>query len=49
MGPPIMPLLRQLGIYDEFLERSKEYHVMSMYKENLTLVNAMDGHWVEDV
>ncbi|KAG0016663.1 hypothetical protein BGZ82_000986 [Podila clonocystis] len=41
-------MLRQLEIYDEFVERSKEYHVMSMYKEDLTLVNAVDGHWVAE-
>jgi hypothetical protein len=48
MGAPIAPMLRQLGIYDEFVARSKEYHVMSMYKDDLTLVNEMDGHWVQE-
>ncbi|KAI9233385.1 MAG: hypothetical protein BYD32DRAFT_454754 [Podila humilis] len=46
MGPSVAALFKQLGIWDEFVERSKEYHTVNMYKEDLRLVNTMTGPWL---
>ncbi|KFH70617.1 hypothetical protein MVEG_03467 [Podila verticillata NRRL 6337] len=48
MGPSVAALFKQLGIWDEFVERSKVYHTMHMYKEDLTLVNTITAPWLEE-
>ncbi|KFH65425.1 hypothetical protein MVEG_08903 [Podila verticillata NRRL 6337] len=48
MGPSVAALFKQLGIWDEFVERSKEYHTMRMYKEDLKLVNTIAAPWLEE-
>ena len=47
MGPSVRHLFQQLGIWDEFVSRSKEYHTMSMYKEDLEPVSTMEVPWLE--
>lgn len=49
LGAAITPLFKQLGIYDEFVKRSKVYNQMHMYKEDLTPVHTMDMRWLKDV
>ncbi|KAI9238084.1 MAG: hypothetical protein BYD32DRAFT_451261 [Podila humilis] len=48
MGPSVTALFKQLGIWDEFVERSKVLHTMRMYKEDLKLVNTMTVPWLEE-
>ncbi|KAG0339453.1 hypothetical protein BG000_002085 [Podila horticola] len=46
MGGHISPLFKQLGIYDEFVKRGKEYNVMNMLTENLDVVNIVEFDWL---
>ncbi|KFH70608.1 hypothetical protein MVEG_03458 [Podila verticillata NRRL 6337] len=46
MGPSVAALFKQLGIWDEFLERSKVWDAMAMYKEDLTPVHSMASPWL---
>ncbi|KAG0347712.1 hypothetical protein BG004_007123 [Podila humilis] len=48
MGPAVIPLFKQLGIYDEFMTRSKPMMSNCMYKENLELISEMTWPWVKD-
>ena len=48
MGPSVAALFKQLGIWDEFVDRSKVHHTMRMYKEDLKLVNTIAILWLEE-
>ncbi|KAG0345459.1 hypothetical protein BG004_003696 [Podila humilis] len=48
MGSTIIPLFKQLGMYDEFMERSKPFHTNTLYTEDLELINAMDGKFLRE-
>ncbi|KFH65426.1 hypothetical protein MVEG_08904 [Podila verticillata NRRL 6337] len=48
MGPSVAALFKQLGIWDEFVERSKEYHTVNMYNEDLKLMNTLTLPWLEE-
>lgn len=48
LGPMVAPLFIQLGIYDEFLKRSKYYDETQMLSENLKLVHTFDHTWIKD-
>ncbi|KAG0338359.1 hypothetical protein BG004_007261 [Podila humilis] len=41
MGAPIIPLFKQLGMFEEFMERSKPFDGMTMYTEDLDLIREM--------
>ncbi|KAF9368360.1 hypothetical protein CPB97_004696, partial [Podila verticillata] len=47
IGASVIPLFKQLGIYDEFVERGKHYEEFHMHKEDLELVHSMDFSWLE--
>ncbi|KAG0040421.1 hypothetical protein BGZ82_002844 [Podila clonocystis] len=47
LGCHIAPLFKQLGIYDEFVTRAKEYNAMSMLTEGLDVVNTMEFDWLK--
>ncbi|KFH70619.1 hypothetical protein MVEG_03469 [Podila verticillata NRRL 6337] len=47
MGPSVAALFKQLGIWDEFVERSKVCHTVHMYKEDLKLMNTITFPWLE--
>ncbi|KAG0024960.1 hypothetical protein BGZ81_007528 [Podila clonocystis] len=47
LGCHIAPLFKQLGIYDEFVTRAKEYNVMNMLTEGLDVVNTMNFDWLK--
>ena len=47
MGPSVRPLFQQLGIWDEFVSRSKMWDTMAMYKEDLKLLSKMEVPWLE--
>jgi len=48
LGASVAPLFKQLGIWDEFIERSKMFNTMSMYKEDLKLSSQMESPWLEE-
>ncbi|KFH70983.1 hypothetical protein MVEG_03829 [Podila verticillata NRRL 6337] len=48
MGSSVAALFKQLGIWDEFVERSKVYRTVNMYKEDLKLMITMTGPWLEE-
>ncbi|KAG0330505.1 hypothetical protein BG004_002099, partial [Podila humilis] len=48
MGSTIIPLFKQLGMYEEFMERSKPYHSTTMLTEDLEVIHTMNGEFVRD-
>ncbi|KAF9203109.1 hypothetical protein BGZ59_001801, partial [Podila verticillata] len=42
IGAPVSPLFKQLGIYDEFVQRGKYYNMFHMHNEDLEPVHIMD-------
>ncbi|KAG0335239.1 hypothetical protein BG004_000077 [Podila humilis] len=48
MGATIVPLFKQLGMYDEFMERSKPYHSVIMLNEDLEHKHTMNGEFLRD-
>ncbi|KAF9380053.1 hypothetical protein CPB97_008601 [Podila verticillata] len=49
MGASVSPLFKQMGIYDEFVERSIYFNEMHMLKEDLTPMHTMDTTWLKEV
>ncbi|KAG0356318.1 hypothetical protein BG005_004784 [Podila minutissima] len=48
MGSSVGPLFKQLGIWDEFVRRSKTFNSMPMYDEDLKLLHCMDWNgWLQ--
>ncbi|KAG0338360.1 hypothetical protein BG004_007262 [Podila humilis] len=48
MGPASAPLFKQLGMYEEFMERSKAVNSMTMCTENLDPISHMSWPWVKE-
>ncbi|KAG0331522.1 hypothetical protein BG004_001628 [Podila humilis] len=48
LNAAIIPLFKQLGMYEEFMQRSKACNGMSMYTEDLELINRMQWPWVKE-
>ena len=48
MGPSVAALFTQLGIWDEFVDRSKVCHTGHMYTEDLKLINTITFPWLEE-
>ncbi|KAG0327747.1 hypothetical protein BG004_002702, partial [Podila humilis] len=46
-GSTIVPLFRQMGIYEEFMERSKAIHTTTMHTEELETIHAMDWQFLK--
>ncbi|KAG0088370.1 hypothetical protein BGZ93_010444 [Podila epicladia] len=47
MGASVAPLFKQLGIWDEFVKRSKMYNLVHMHKEDLKVLNVMNCEWLQ--
>ncbi|KAG0340464.1 hypothetical protein BG004_006398 [Podila humilis] len=48
MGATIAPLFKQLGMYEEFMERSKPMHTSTMLTEDLEVIHNMEGRFLKD-
>ncbi|KAG0341091.1 hypothetical protein BG005_003068, partial [Podila minutissima] len=48
LGPPVCPLFKQLGIYDEFVKRGKYVTEGHMHTEDLKPIHTMDVTWMRD-
>ncbi|KAG0345457.1 hypothetical protein BG004_003694 [Podila humilis] len=48
IGAAVIPLFKQMGIYDEFMMRSKPYHTATMHSEDLEVVHAMRFDFLHD-
>ncbi|KAG0331989.1 hypothetical protein BG004_001428 [Podila humilis] len=46
IGPTVIPLFKQLGIYDEFMSRSKPVHSATMHTEDLEVIHTMNGEFL---
>ncbi|KAG0345669.1 hypothetical protein BG004_003337 [Podila humilis] len=46
MGPSVISIFKQIGIYDEFMERSKPYHSAVMLTEDLEIFHIMKGQFL---
>ncbi|KAG0040420.1 hypothetical protein BGZ82_002843 [Podila clonocystis] len=49
MGASVLPLFKQMGIYDEFLKRGKYFNQMHMLMEDLSHVHTMHMEWLKQV
>ncbi|KAG0331482.1 hypothetical protein BG004_001641 [Podila humilis] len=47
LNATVMPLFKQLGMYDELMQRSKPCDAMTMYTEDLELINHLHWPWAE--
>ncbi|KAG0341477.1 hypothetical protein BG004_006018 [Podila humilis] len=48
MGAAVIPLFKQLGIYEEFMTRSKAYDGLVMYNEELEPLQTMSWPWLKE-
>ncbi|KAG0344517.1 hypothetical protein BG004_004383 [Podila humilis] len=48
MGVAIVPLFKQLGMYEEFMERSKPAHSTTMLTEDLEDIHTMNCEFIRD-
>ncbi|KAG0330504.1 hypothetical protein BG004_002098, partial [Podila humilis] len=48
MGATIVPLFKQLGIYEEYMERSKPLNSSTMLTEDLEVIHKMEGDFVKE-
>ncbi|KAG0340462.1 hypothetical protein BG004_006396 [Podila humilis] len=48
MGAAIVPLFKQLGMYEEFMERSKAVHSTTMHTEDLEVLHTMNCEFLRD-
>ncbi|KAG0345460.1 hypothetical protein BG004_003697 [Podila humilis] len=48
MGATIIPLFKQLGMYEEFMERSKPFQMVTMLTEDLEVIQKLDGTFLRD-
>ncbi|KAF9376505.1 hypothetical protein CPC16_000159 [Podila verticillata] len=46
-GVTVSPLFEQMGIYEDFVDRSKQYKKMPMFQEDLTPMHTMDVEWLQ--
>jgi hypothetical protein len=49
MGASVLPLFKQIGIYDEFIKRGIYFNQMHMLMEDLSHVHTMDGAWMREL
>ena len=47
MGSSVAPLFKQLGIWDEFVNRAKPCYLAHMHKEDLEPVHTLNSDWLE--
>ncbi|KAG0345670.1 hypothetical protein BG004_003338 [Podila humilis] len=48
LGVTIVPLFKQLGMYEEFMERSKPFHSSTMLTEDLEVIHTMEGNFLKE-
>ncbi|KAG0331523.1 hypothetical protein BG004_001629 [Podila humilis] len=47
MGSAVIPLFKQLGMYEEFMERSKPCDTMTMFTEELEVIHTMRSPFIK--
>ncbi|KAG0331990.1 hypothetical protein BG004_001429 [Podila humilis] len=48
LGPQIIPLFKQMGIFEEFMTRSKPYNTVTMHTEDLEPFQQLSFPWVKE-